>query len=103
MSSSFSGSAFAYCCCFTFLAFFLSSEPSIKSDILFTKSIPNIDTVSAIIPPDAIIIVPTFSNRFISGIVTIAPIAPPPAPLVPSSKNCFITFSMLLFSVTTFP
>ena len=70
--------------------------PSIKSDILFTKSIPNIDTVSAIIPPDAIIIVPTFSNRFISGIVTIAPIAP-------SSKNCFITFSMLLFSITTFP
>jgi len=63
---------------------FISDDSSITSEILFTKSIPNIETNKTSIPPIATIIVPGFPNKLINGIVTIAETAPPPSPAAPN-------------------
>ena len=60
---------------------FLSFTPSTASDILFAKSIPNIDTTNATSPPIASTPVPVLSINFIKGIVIIVDAAPPPDPV----------------------
>jgi len=80
-SSGSSSFAVLYCS----FSFFFSAASSIISEILFTKSIPNIAITNAIIAPKQNITVPISPNNSLSGSVNTAPIEPPPTPSVPKS------------------